>query len=89
MEQGEQFFVKEGYQSPSVAKVETKRGTSNATYLYYTLGKLEILKLRDDVKAKQGSAFTLQRFHDDLMRQGPVPIRVVRRAMLRDSSPVL
>ncbi len=88
-DQAEQFFVTEGYQSPSVAKMETKRGTSNATYLYYTLGKLEILKLRADVRARQGSAYTLQRFHDDFMRQGPVPVRIVRQAMLHDGSPVL
>ena len=50
--------MSDGYQSPSVAKMETKRGTADATYLYYTLGKLEILKLRDDVKKKQGAAFT-------------------------------
>ena len=33
----------------SVALVETKRGTADATYLYYTLGKLEIMKLREDL----------------------------------------
>jgi uncharacterized protein (DUF885 family) len=88
-DQAEQYFVAEGYQSPSVAKMETKRGTSDATYLYYTLGKLEILKLRDDVKARQGAKFTLQNFHDALMQQGPVPIKIVRSAMLHDSSPVL
>ncbi len=69
--------------------METKRGTSDATYLYYTLGKLEILKLRADVKAKQGAAFTLGGFHDGLMKQGPVPIKVVRKSMLHDTSPVL
>lgn len=89
MEQAEQFFVTEGYQSPSVAKMETKRGTADATYLYYTLGKLEILKLRDDLKKKQGAAFTLGAFHDSLMRQGPVPIRIIRQSMLHDGSPVL
>jgi uncharacterized protein (DUF885 family) len=88
-EQAEAFFVKEGYQSPSIAKMETKRGTSDATYLYYTLGKLQILKLRDDVKKKRGPAFTLLGFHDDLMRQGLAPIKVIRKAMLNDDSPVL
>ena len=88
-EQAEQFFVKEGYQTPSVAKVETKRGTSDATYLYYTLGKLEILKLREDVRRKQGAAFTLQGFHDAFMRQGFAPVKVIRQAMLHDGSPVL
>ena len=83
------FFVKEGYQSRSVGEVETKRGTSDPTYLYYTLGKLEIMKLRDDYKAKLGPAFTLQKFHDTLMLQGFVPIKVARKAMLGDDSPVL
>jgi uncharacterized protein (DUF885 family) len=69
--------------------METKRGTSDALYLYYTLGKLEILKLRTDVQAKQGAAFNLQQFHDEFMRQGFAPIKVIRKAMLHDDSPVL
>jgi uncharacterized protein (DUF885 family) len=89
VEQAEEFFVKEGYQSPAVAEVETKRGTGDPTYLYYTLGKLEIMKLREDVKTKQGAAFSLQSFHDDFMRQGFAPIKVIRKAMLGNDSPVM
>lgn len=88
-DQGIDFFVKEGYQSHASALVETKRGTSDPTYLYYTLGKLEILKLRADVQKKQGESFSLQQFHDDFMRQGFPPIAIVRKAMLGDSSPTL
>ena len=40
------MFVKEGYQPVPVAKSETKRGTSDATYGYYTMGKLMLLKWR-------------------------------------------
>ncbi len=87
--QAEDFFVTEGYQARPIAEVETKRGTSDALYLYYTLGKLEILKLRADVMAKQGSAFSLQQFHDALMKQGPAPLKVIRKAMLGNDSPVL
>ena len=83
------YFVTEGYQSRAIGLMETKRGTSDALYLYYTLGKLEIMKLRADVQAKQGAAFSLQKFHDDLMRQGMVPLKVIRKAMLHDDSPVL
>ena len=83
------FFVTEGYQSASIGSMETKRGTSDATYLYYTLGKLEIMKLREDVKTKQGAAFSLEAFHDDFMHQGPAPIKVIRKAMLHDATPVL
>ena len=88
-DQGVDFFVKEGYQSRSVGTVETKRGTADPTYLYYTLGKLQILKLRADLEKKEGSNFSLQRFHDDFMRQGGAPIKIVRQALLGDNSPPL
>jgi uncharacterized protein (DUF885 family) len=83
------FFQKEGYQSKETAMVETKRGTGDPTYLYYTLGKLEIMKLREDMKKKQGAAFSLEKFHDDFLREGFPPIKVVREAMLGDQSPTL
>jgi uncharacterized protein (DUF885 family) len=89
LDQAKQFFVTEGYQSPAVGEVETKRGTSDPTYLYYTLGKLEILKLRADVEKKEGANFNLEKFHDDFMQHGFAPIAIVRREMLQDNSPVL
>ncbi len=89
MDQAIDFFVKQGYQSRAVGEVETKRGTSDPTYLYYTLGKLEIQKLRADLEKKQGKDFNLERFHDAFMQQGFAPIAIVRKAMLGDDSPVL
>jgi len=83
------FFQKEGYQPKETAVVETKRGTNDPTYLYYTLGKLEIMKLREDMKKKQGAAFSLEKFHDEFLRQGFPPVKVVREAMLGDQSPTL
>ncbi len=89
IEQAEDFFQKEGYQSKEVAVVETKRGAGDPTYLYYTLGKLEIIKLRADVEKREGAAFSLEKFHDDFLRQGFPPIKIVREAMLGDDSPAL
>jgi len=83
------FFQKEGYQSKESAIIETKRGSSDPTYLYYTLGKLEIMKLREDMKKKQGAAFSLEKFHDDFLRQGFPPVKIVREALLGDDSPAL
>jgi uncharacterized protein (DUF885 family) len=88
-DQAVDFFVTEGYQSHSVSLVETKRGTADATYLYYTLGKLEIMKLRADMMKKQGAAFSLEDFHNNFMRQGFAPIKIIRKAMLHDDSPAL
>lgn len=88
-DQAVEFFVKEGYQTRESGLVETKRGTSDATYLYYTLGKLEILKLRADMERKEGAAFSLEQFHNDFMKQGFPPIKIVRRALMGDDSPTL
>jgi len=87
--EAKEFFVKEGYQSAKIAEIESKRGTSDPTYLYYTLGKLQILKLREDYQKKVGAEFTLGKFHDEFMGQGFPPIAVVRRTLLGDNSPVL
>ena len=89
IDQAVDFFQKEGYQTHATGLVETKRGASDPTYLYYTLGKLMILKLRADVQEKEGAAFSLEKFHDDFLLQGGVPLPIVRRAMLGNSSPVL
>ncbi len=62
---------------------ETKRGTSDPTYLYYTLGKLQIMKLRQDYHQP------LLRFHDEFLKQGGAPIKIVREALLGNNSPVL
>ena len=58
-------------------------------YLVYTLGKLEILKLREDYRAMKGDKFTLQEFHDAFLQQGYPPVKLVRKALLGNDSPVL
>jgi uncharacterized protein (DUF885 family) len=88
-EQAVEFFEKEGYQTHETALRETKRGTSDATYLYYTLGKLQLLKLREDYRRLKGASFALGEFHDSFMKQGLAPIRIVRQALLGDNSPPL
>ena len=88
-EQGIEFFVKQGFMTHAYAERETKRGTSDPTYLVYTLGKLEILKLRDDYRQKVGAAFNLEQFHNDFVSQGGIPIKIIRRNMLGNDSPAL
>ncbi|HEY2467145.1 MAG TPA: DUF885 domain-containing protein [Terracidiphilus sp.] len=88
-DQAIEFFHKEGYQPKETAEVEAKRGAGDPTYLYYTLGKLEIMKLRADLQKKEGSAFSLEKFHDEFLSQGFPPIKIVREALLDDDSPTL
>jgi uncharacterized protein (DUF885 family) len=81
-DQAVEFFQKEGYQPKPVAVSESKRGTSDALFGYYTMGKLAILKLRADYQQKLGPAFKLQDFHDRFIAMGPLPLPLVREAML-------
>jgi uncharacterized protein (DUF885 family) len=89
LEQAQKFFINEGFQVPPVAEEEAKRGTSDPTYLYYTLGKLQILKLRDDYRKLRRGEFNLREFHDRFMRQGSVPMKIIRKSMLGQESPTL
>ncbi len=82
LDEARRFFIDEGYQSSEVALLEAKRGTGDPMYLHYTWGKLEILKLRQDLKAKWGAGYTLKRFHDALLAEGPIPLPLIRRALL-------
>lgn len=68
---------------------EARRGVSDPGYFSYTVGKLEILKLRDDVKAKEGANFSLQNFHDRFLGAGLIPINIIRREILGVDGPSL
>lgn len=90
VEQGAKFFEEKAFQEPANAYEEARRGAYNPTYLYYTLGKLQIYKLRDDYRKAKGSAYSLQGFHDDFVKQGSIPIKAVRRILLPgDDGPTL
>jgi uncharacterized protein (DUF885 family) len=80
------FFQDNCYYEPKPARQEAMRATFDPGYLNYTLGKLQILKLRDDYKAQQGNEFSLQKFHNELLSHGMPPIRLLREIMLKDQT---
>jgi uncharacterized protein (DUF885 family) len=82
VDEGTRFFVDNAYLPEAVARREAMRGTADPLYGYYTLGKLEVLKLRDDWRRKLGSAYTLQKFHDAFLAHGNAPIAIVRGLLL-------
>jgi uncharacterized protein (DUF885 family) len=79
---GKEYFAKKCMQEPANGFEEARRGAYNPTYLYYTLGKLEIYKLRADYQKAKGSAYSLREFHDEFVKQGGLPIKLIRRIML-------
>ncbi len=65
---------------------EAMRGTSDPGYLYYTLGKLMLLKLRDDYQKQEGENYSLKKFHDTILEYGSPPIPLLREIILTDKN---
>jgi hypothetical protein len=86
VEQGVRFFREEAFMEESSARREAERGTFDPTYLVYSIGKLMLLKLRQDVKQQQGKSFSLRAFHDTLLANGTAPFWLHRQLMLGDDS---
>jgi uncharacterized protein (DUF885 family) len=84
VEDATRFFMDNCYYEEKPAQQEAIRGTYDPGYLNYTLGKLMILKLRDDWKAQEGARYSLKRFHDELLRYGQPPLPLLRQRMLKD-----
>jgi hypothetical protein len=82
VDDGTRFFEENAFMAHETAHREALRGTQDPLYGYYTLGKLEILKLRDDYKAKAGRSYTLEGFHDALLAHGDPPIALLRKMLL-------
>lgn len=89
VDDGMQIFTKECGSPEPEARREAYRGTRDPGYINYTVGKLEILKLRDDYRAKMGDKFSLTEFHDRLLAGGLVPIKIIRREMMGEDGSIL
>jgi uncharacterized protein (DUF885 family) len=78
------FFMNNWYQGDKPSRQEALRGTFDPGYLFYTIGKLEILKLRADYEKQEGASFSLKKFHDEVLDHGMPQIRLLREVMLKD-----
>ncbi len=85
VDEATKFFQDNCYYEEKPARQEAIRGAYDPEYLYYTLGKLQILKLRRDYEKQEGANFSLKKFHDECLRHGMPPIRLLREVMLKDS----
>jgi uncharacterized protein (DUF885 family) len=92
VEQVAQRYAQIAYFEPFPAQREVLRGTFNPTYLYYALGRMQILKLREDYRRaleSRGQPFVLRDFHDRLLRLG-LPLTLARQSLLPgDTAPSL
>jgi uncharacterized protein (DUF885 family) len=86
VDEGTKFFMDNWYQGDKPSRQEALRGTFDPGYLFYTIGKLEILRLRSDYQQQEGNNYSLQKFHDLLLDNGQPPIRLLREILLKDST---
>ena len=89
VEDAAQLFMSECGSPQAEARREAYRGTGDPGYLNYTIGKLEILKLREDYTKAMGAKFSLTEFHDRFLAAGLVPVKIIRREMLGVDGPLL
>ena len=80
------FFMDNWYQGDKPSRQEALRGTFDPGYLFYTIGKLEILKLRADYEKQEGANFSLKKFHDEVLNHGMPQVYLLREVMLKDKS---
>ena len=69
------FFRDHCHYEEKPARQEALRGTFDPGYLFYTLGKLQLLKLRRDFEKQEGASYSLRKFHDAVCDHGQMPVR--------------
>jgi uncharacterized protein (DUF885 family) len=82
VEESKKMFLEQGLRSEGEAEQQSNRGTFDPAYLNYTMGKLMIMKLREDWTASRGGRSAWKQFHDAFLSYGGPPIPMVRKAMM-------
>ena len=86
IEEAVDFLVEKVHLARPSALIEIRRYTLTPTYpLSYLLGKLEILKLREEMREKLGAKFSLYDFHDRLLKKGTIPVKLARKELLKEA----
>ncbi|MDT8409005.1 MAG: DUF885 domain-containing protein [Wenzhouxiangellaceae bacterium] len=88
VERARRFFIEQGFQDEGNAIQQAARGTYDPAYLNYNMGKLMIMRLRDDWTASRGGRQAWKAFHDEFLSYGGPPIPLVRKAMMDEDQPI-
>jgi uncharacterized protein (DUF885 family) len=86
-EQAVNYFMEAGGLDRESATGEAAGAAASPTQkITYMVGKWQIMRLLGKYRDKQGANFRLGQFHDDLIRNGSLPLSVVEWILLDDSS---
>ena len=86
-EQAVNYFMEAGGLDRESATGEAAGAAANPTQkITYMVGKWQIMRLLGKYRDKQGANFRLGQFHDDLIKNGSLPLSIVEWILLDDSS---
>jgi len=88
-EQAVKYFMEAGGLDREAAEGEAAgAGSSPTQKISYIIGKWQIMNLLGRYKDRQGDNFRLGQFHDDLIKNGSLPISVVEWILLDDPTSI-
>jgi len=86
-EQAVKYFMESGGLDREAAEGEAAGAAASPTQkITYMVGKWQIMRLLGKYRDKQGASFRLGQFHDDLIKNGSLPLSIVEWILLDDSS---
>lgn len=84
IDEATKLFMDNWHQGEQPCKSEAMRGITEPVYLFYSLGKWQLLKLRNDYEKQEGTNFSLRKFHDEILDYGEPPFILLREKLLRN-----
>lgn len=88
-DQAVKYFMEAGGLDEEAAKGEAAGAASSPTQkISYIIGKWQIMNLLGHYKDRQGDKFRLGQFHDDLIKNGSLPVSVIEWILLDDPTSV-
>jgi uncharacterized protein (DUF885 family) len=86
-EQAVKYFMEAGGLDREAAEGEAAGAATSPTQkIWYITGKWQIMNLLGKYHDKQGANFRLGQFHDDLIKNGSLPVSIVEWILLDDPS---
>ncbi len=86
-DQAVNYFMEAGGLDRESATGEAAGAAANPTQkITYMVGKWQIMRLLGKYRDKQGASFRLGQFHDDLLKNGSLPLSLVEWILLDDRS---
>jgi len=88
-EQAVKYFMEAGGLDREAAEGEAALAASSPTQkISYIIGKWQIMNLLGRYKDRQGENFRLGQFHDDLIKNGSLPVSVIEWILLDDPTSI-